>query len=147
MNFKKKTPKIFNFMLTIKEIITRAKTLKHKSLTVGGWVQSVRQNKFIQIKDGSSLKTLQLVVPTELVSQIKTLKFGSYLQVQGQLILTPHQAQSCELKLAHKLIELRKVPYHSTDDDYNYLKYAFYGLITVCFISLLNTSWKVYQNE
>jgi len=59
----------------------------------------VRQNKFIEIKDGSSLKTLQLISPPELTNQLKKVKFGSYLRARGQLVLTPQQAQSCELKI------------------------------------------------
>jgi asparaginyl-tRNA synthetase len=59
----------------------------------------VRQNKFIEIRDGSSLKTLQLICPPELTSQLKTVKFGGYLRARGQLILTPHRVQNCELKI------------------------------------------------
>ena len=87
-------------MLSIQQIIEKAtKISQQKSLQVSGWVQSVRQNKFIEIRDGSSLKTLQLICPPELTSQLKTVKFGGYLRARGQLILTPHRAQNCELKM------------------------------------------------
>jgi asparaginyl-tRNA synthetase len=75
-------------------------------------VQSIRQNKFIEIKDGSTLKTLQLVGSPELIGQLKEVKFGSYLRARGKLILTPHQTQSCELKI-QKITFLR-----SPDQDY-----------------------------
>jgi asparaginyl-tRNA synthetase len=87
-------------MFTIKEILAQPETIsQQKNLTVSGWVQSVRQNKFLQIKDGSTLKTLQLICPPDFKSQLKEVKFGSYLQARGQLILTPQQAQNCELKI------------------------------------------------
>jgi len=44
------------------------------------------------------------------------IKFGSYLQVQGQLVLTPHQAQNCELKL-QKIMALS-----TPDPDYPFQK-------------------------
>jgi asparaginyl-tRNA synthetase len=104
-------------MLTIKQILTQPKLFCQKTLKVSGWVQSVRQNKFIQIKDGSTLKTLQLVGSPNLTTPLKKmLKFGSHLQVQGQLILTPHQAQSCELKI-EKIISLQ-----TPDPDYPFQK-------------------------
>ena len=72
----------------------------------------MRQNKFIEIRDGSSLKTLQLISPLELTNQLKAIKFGSYLQAQGHLVLTPHRAQNCELKLAKiTLVQAPEVDY------------------------------------
>jgi asparaginyl-tRNA synthetase len=76
----------------------------------------VRQNKFIEIKDGSSLKTLQLIAPFGLTSQLKKVKFGSYLQAKGQLVLTPHQTQNCELKIQ------KITSFQAPDRDYPFQK-------------------------
>ena len=76
----------------------------------------MRQNKFVQIKDDSSLANLQLIASPELADQLKKLKFGSYLQAQGKLALTPHLSQTCELKLA-KITGLS-----SPDPDYPFQK-------------------------
>ena len=104
-------------MLSIQEIIARATEIsQQKNLSVSGWVQSVRQNKFIEIRDGSSLKTLQLVGSPELANQLKTVKFGSYLRARGQLILTPHREQNCELKM-EKIISV-----NSPEEDYPFQK-------------------------
>jgi asparaginyl-tRNA synthetase len=105
-------------MLNLKKIIAQAENIsQQKSLKVSGWVQSIRQNKFIEIRDGSSLKTLQLLVPPTLLSQLKTVKFGSYLQAEGQLTLTPHRTQNCELRI-EKITSVS-----SPDEDYPFQKH------------------------
>jgi len=113
-------------------------TLKHQSLK--DWWQQYEKNKDLEreLVENVEYASKELIEQDKVISGLRT--------EISQLKLTNSSLQK-DLNLAHKLIELRKVPYHSTDDNYSYLKYAFYGLITVCFISLLNTSWKVYQNE
>ncbi|MCE8159165.1 MAG: asparagine--tRNA ligase [Candidatus Moeniiplasma glomeromycotorum] len=87
-------------LISIKEIYRSAEKLSQlEKIKVGGWVKSVRQNKFIELNDGSCLQNLQLICPPNLVEKIKQINFGSSLIVSGKLILTPERVQSCELQV------------------------------------------------
>ncbi|NWX45394.1 SYNM protein, partial [Steatornis caripensis] len=64
-----------------------------------GWVRSVRSQKevlFLHINDGSSLENLQVVADPSLDN--RDLTFGSAVEVQGQLVKSPHRMQNMELK-------------------------------------------------
>lgn len=85
---------------SIKDIYQRSEFLsKLAKIKVGGWVKSVRQNKFIELNDGSCLSNLQVVCPPDLAEKTKQINFGSSLIVNGKLKLTPERAQSCELQV------------------------------------------------
>ncbi|XP_009949696.1 PREDICTED: probable asparagine--tRNA ligase, mitochondrial, partial [Leptosomus discolor] len=64
-----------------------------------GWVRSVRSQKeilFLHINDGSSLENLQVVADPSLEN--RDLTFGSAVEVQGELVRSPHRMQNMELK-------------------------------------------------
>ncbi|NWY53434.1 SYNM protein, partial [Chionis minor] len=64
-----------------------------------GWVHSVRSQKevlFLHINDGSSLESLQVVADPSLEN--RDLTFGSAVEVQGELVKSPHKMQNMELK-------------------------------------------------
>ncbi|NWI28983.1 SYNM protein, partial [Sula dactylatra] len=66
---------------------------------VQGWVRSVRFQKgvlFLHINDGSSLENLQVVADPSLEN--RDLTFGSAVEVQGNLVKSPHRMQNMELK-------------------------------------------------
>ncbi|XP_055557164.1 probable asparagine--tRNA ligase, mitochondrial isoform X3 [Falco cherrug] len=66
---------------------------------VQGWVRSVRSQKevlFLHINDGSSLESLQVVADPSLEN--RDLTFGSAVEVQGELVKSPHKMQDMELK-------------------------------------------------
>ena len=85
---------------SIKDIYQRSESLsKLAKVKVGGWVKSVRQNKFIELNDGSCLSNLQAVCLPDLAEKLKQINFGSSLIVNGKLKLTPERAQSCELQV------------------------------------------------
>ncbi|NXS70019.1 SYNM protein, partial [Pandion haliaetus] len=66
---------------------------------VQGWVRSVRSQKevlFLHINDGSSLENLQVVADPSLEN--RDLTFGSAVEVQGELVKSPHRMQHMELK-------------------------------------------------
>jgi len=85
---------------SIKDIYQKSEFLsKLEKIKVGGWVKSVRQNKFIELNDGSCLSNLQVVCPPDLAEKIKQINFGSSLIANGKLKLTPERAQSCELQV------------------------------------------------
>src|SRR3954451_4569647 len=100
-------------LTTIRDIYRQEKELsKLEKIKAGGWVRSIRQNKFIELNDGSCLSNLQLVCPPDLAEKTKQINFGSSLIVSGKLILTPERVQSCELQCRE--IEL----VNSTDEGY-----------------------------
>ena len=71
--------------ITIKEIYQQAEKISQlEQIKVGGWVKSsVRQDKFIEINDGSCLKNLQLVCPPDLAEELKKANFNSSLILQA----------------------------------------------------------------
>jgi asparaginyl-tRNA synthetase len=87
-------------LITIRDIYQQDEKLsKQEKIKVGGWVKSIRQNKFIELNDGSCLQNLQLVCPPDLVEKVRKINFSSCLAVNGKLILTPERVQSCELQV------------------------------------------------
>src|SRR4051794_36144925 len=85
----------------IVEVYQNAKKISElEQIKVGGWVKSsIRQDKFVELNDGSCLENLQLVCPPNLVEELKKANFNSGLIVNGKLVLTPERAQSCELQV------------------------------------------------
>ena len=68
--------------------------------TVKGWVRTFRSNRFIALNDGSSVKSLQVVVDfdqvaPELLRQITT---GAALAVSGKVVPSPGAGQKVELQ-------------------------------------------------
>ncbi|MCE8168446.1 MAG: asparagine--tRNA ligase [Candidatus Moeniiplasma glomeromycotorum] len=110
---------MFRNLITVKEIYQRAEELsKLEKIKVGGWVKSIRESKekiFIVLNDGSTLKSLQLIISRIGFSQpnlLEKINFATSLIISGKLILTPERVQSCELLISK--IEL----INSTINDY-----------------------------
>ncbi|MBF8263997.1 MAG: asns: asparagine--trna ligase [Parachlamydiales bacterium] len=87
----------------IKDIL-HAKKIVGQTVTVSGWVRTVRDQKsfaFIEINDGSTLANLQIVFDSslpsyaELLPQITT---GASLSVTGPLVESPGKNQALEIK-------------------------------------------------
>lgn len=74
------------------------------SVTVCGWVRTIRNNKFIELSDGSCFNRLQVVAEPELTNYDEIIKqnVGAALIVSGRVVLTPENAQPFEL-LAEKI--------------------------------------------
>lgn len=75
-----------------------------KTLTVCGWVRTVREQKnfsFIELNDGSTFSNLQIIVDETVphyADFIKQISTGASLAVTGQLVASPGQKQKWELK-------------------------------------------------
>ncbi len=70
-----------------------------QELTVAGWVRSFRSNRFIALNDGSTIKTLQLVVDfenedPEVISKITV---GAAVKIKGNIVESQGRGQSVEL--------------------------------------------------
>ncbi|XP_053176597.1 GRB2-associated-binding protein 2-like isoform X1 [Scomber japonicus] len=92
-HYCKKTPT----KLRVSEAISGAELGAH--IKVQGWVRSVRPQKanlFLNVNDGSSLQSLQIVATSELNDPLLT--FGSAVEVTGTLKKSPHQKQTVELQ-------------------------------------------------
>lgn len=70
-----------------------------KTLTICGWIRSVRDQKnfaFIEINDGSTLASLQIVADASQITP--ELTTGASIAVTGKLVESPGQKQKWELK-------------------------------------------------
>ncbi|XP_038674854.1 probable asparagine--tRNA ligase, mitochondrial isoform X3 [Scyliorhinus canicula] len=76
---------------------------EEQEVQIQGWVRAVRVQKeitFLNINDGSSLQSLQIVARPDL--DISGITFGSAVEIWGKLVQSPHKKQSIEL-LADKI--------------------------------------------
>ncbi|MFN7115218.1 MAG: asparagine--tRNA ligase [Saprospiraceae bacterium] len=80
-----------------------AKILSHPPLnaevTVMGWVRAFRSNRFIALYDGSSAKTLQIVVDFEQFDEnlLKKISFHACIAVTGKLVESQGAGQTVEV--------------------------------------------------
>ncbi|ACL76902.1 asparagine--tRNA ligase [Ruminiclostridium cellulolyticum] len=82
-----------------------------KTITVPGWVRTVRDSKtfgFIELNDGTFFKNLQVVFEDgklDNFKEITKLSVGSSIEVEGELVETPNAKQPFELKAKRILVE------------------------------------------
>ncbi|MDR0999616.1 MAG: asparagine--tRNA ligase [Clostridiales bacterium] len=81
----------------------------NESMTVGGWVRTVRDNKnfaFIELNDGTHFKSLQIVVNNGLPNYASVAKLspGSAITVTGVLVDSLGQKQAVELQAQNIVI-------------------------------------------
>lgn len=81
----------------VKEVL-KGKLIDQK-ITVAGWVRSFRSNQFIALNDGSTIKTLQLVVDFENEDPevIKKITVGAAIKVSGTIVESRGQGQTVEM--------------------------------------------------
>lgn len=84
--------------LLIDSIGKEPQVFADKSVTVCGWVKTIRDSKslgFIQINDGSSFKGVQVVFEEQKIKNYKDiakLNVGAAVCVTGVVVLTPDAA-------------------------------------------------------
>ena len=87
----------------LKSIFTNLAEFGDKTVTVCGWVRTVRDSKafgFIELNDGSCFKSCQIVFDREKVSnydEIAKQNVGACLKIVGKVILTPENKQPFEI--------------------------------------------------
>tara|TARA_B110001452_G_scaffold64498_1_gene51220 strand:+ start:1423 stop:2199 length:777 start_codon:yes stop_codon:yes gene_type:complete len=74
-----------------------------ESIVLKGWVRTVRKQKtfsFIELNDGSSMKSVQVVAPGELdtYSVVESLTTGAAIAVHGEVVASPAKEQAFEVK-------------------------------------------------
>lgn len=100
----------------IAAIFADAQELGGQSVTVSGWVRTIRDMKtfgFIELNDGSCFKNLQVVMDAgalENYKEIASQNVGASLQVEGIVTLTPEAKQPLELKAAAIRVEGTSTP-------------------------------------
>jgi asparaginyl-tRNA synthetase len=102
----------------IKDIYTSLEKFSNKEVTLYGWVKTTRDVKnfgFVELNDGSCLKSAQLVLDAKLVSNYDELikaNTGTSATFKGVVSLTPENKQPFEIKVSSGSILC------ATDDTY-----------------------------
>lgn len=112
----------------IKELFKNPKNYYNKSITVCGWVRSIRDSKnfgFIVINDGTFFEPLQIVYDSSLdnLEQIRHLNVGAALIITGQFIATPDAKQPFELHAGAIQIEGASSPDYPLQKKRHTLEY------------------------
>lgn len=99
----------------IKSLYNEYKTRDNESVSVSGWVRTVRDSKtfgFIELNDGSYFKNLQIVFSDNLQNfqEISHLNVGSAITVVGKVVLTPEMKQPFELHATEIIVEGASTP-------------------------------------
>ena len=100
----------------ISGIYADAAAFAGKTVTVCGWVRTVRDMKnfgFVELNDGSCFKSLQVVFERDSLNnydQIARQNVGAALIVRGAIVLTPEAKQPFELKAESIQVEGQSTP-------------------------------------
>ena len=87
----------------VKELYRNTNEFSNKSVTLQGWVRTVRDSKtfgFIELNDGSFFKNVQIVFNDTLnnFSDICKLTISSAISVTGKLVITENAKQPFEIQ-------------------------------------------------
>jgi len=68
-------------------------------VTVKGWVRTFRSNRFIALNDGSSVKSLQIVIDYEKTNPetLKGITTGAAVKIIGKVVASPGKGQNVEV--------------------------------------------------
>ena len=100
----------------IARLFADAETFGGQTVTVCGWLRSVRDMKqvaFVTINDGSCFKDLQVVLDRKTFAaydEVCAMTLGSALIVEGEVVLTPKAKQPFELKANTVTLEGASAP-------------------------------------
>lgn len=113
----------------LKKVFDQALSLADQSITVCGWVKTIRDSKalgFIELNDGSSFQNLQVVFEDAKIENYKEIckcNVGSALRVTGTLHLTPGAKQPCEIHATSIGIEGASAPDYPLQKKRHSLEY------------------------
>ena len=103
-------------MTAIKEIYADISAFDGKSVSVAGWVRTVRDSKafgFIELNDGSCFRSTQIVfeeAKLDNYKQISKLNVGASVRVEGKVVATPEMKQPFEIKAEKIEVEGESTP-------------------------------------
>ncbi len=84
---------------SVKKILTTDPS--SQEVVVNGWVRSFRNDRFINLNDGSTLKNVQCVVDAENTGEdlLKQISIGAALRVKGTLVESEGSGQKVEIQV------------------------------------------------
>ncbi len=100
----------------ISKIYKDMESFDNKTITVKGWVRTIRDSKtlgFIELNDGSTFKGIQIVFEADKInnfSEIAKQNVGAALSVTGTLIVTPQAKQPFEISATEIFVEGESTP-------------------------------------
>ena len=102
-------------LVTVKEIYKGRDQYIDTTITVGGWVRSIRDSKtfgFLVLHDGTYFETLQVVFGNQLANFDEICRFnvGSAVIVTGKLVATPNAQQPFEIQAEEVKLEGASTP-------------------------------------
>lgn len=115
--------------IEIKKLFEGADAYADQSVTVCGWVRTLRDSKaigFIEINDGSCFKGVQIVFEAAKLANYKDiakLNVGSAIKVTGKLILTPNANQPFEINADEISVEGFSTPDYPLQKKRHSLEY------------------------
>ena len=115
--------------IEIKKLFDGAGAYADQSVTVCGWVRTLRDSKaigFIEINDGSCFKGVQIVFEAAKLANYKDiakLNVGSAIKVTGKLILTPNANQPFEINADEISVEGFSTPDYPLQKKRHSLEY------------------------
>jgi asparaginyl-tRNA synthetase len=85
--------------IEIKELLSSEKV--GEKVLVKGWVKAFRQNRFIQLNDGSTINNIQAVVDIENSDEslLKRITTGSAISVEGTVVTSQGSGQAIEIEV------------------------------------------------
>lgn len=102
-------------LTSIRELFRERDKYMDKTVTVGGWLRSVRASKtfgFLVINDGTFFEPLQIVYADKLdnFASISKLNVGAAVIVTGKLVATPNAKQPFEIQAEEVVVEGESAP-------------------------------------
>lgn len=97
--------------IEIKKIYSDFVSYKDEEILIYGWIRNNRSQKefgFIDLNDGTTLETVQVVYEAESLENFKEVskfRVGSSIMVKGILVLTPELKQPFEIKAKEIILE------------------------------------------
>ncbi|MBR2869193.1 MAG: asparagine--tRNA ligase [Clostridia bacterium] len=115
--------------LEIKKIFESPESYKDTTVTVCGWIKTLRDSKaigFIEINDGSCFKGIQIVFEADKLSnykEIAKLNVGAAIKAVGKVILTPEANQPFEINADIIEVEALSTPDYPLQKKRHSLEY------------------------
>ena len=113
----------------VSDLYERAAELDGRTVTVCGWVRTIRDSKtlgFIDLNDGSCFKGVQIVFEDgkiENYKEVAKLNVGTALSVTGAVVLTPQAKQPLELHASSIAVEGASTPDYPLQKKRHSLEY------------------------
>ena len=102
-------------LVDVRDVFRNQSAYTGKSITVGGWVRSIRDSKtfgFMVLNDGTFFESIQIVFSDQLdnFQEICKTNVGASVIVKGQLVATPQAKQPFEIQAEEVTIEGTSMP-------------------------------------